>query len=154
MGASARTGLVIAALAVGLWTVAMSADAPGGAAGDPDPVVGAYVLTPDATGTTTKAQAAGCGQCHPAAEVKREASGYVLALTIQQNSSRKTARALKGQRNGDQVVFENAKYLFTAADGRLTGKAKGPAAGTLEMTRQGAASRPATPPATRPASGT
>ena len=154
MRGGVRNGLLLSGVLTLVWAVGMSAEAPTGGGGASDPFVGAYVGTLDPTGIKNKDKVTtrpDCGTCHAAGEISREASEYVLVMTLQQSSNRKDARVtLKGRREGDRVLFQSDKYALTASAGRLVGERKGTMVGTLDLTFQGAASRPASLPATRP----
>ena len=155
MNAHMRVALILCAAVVAGWTLVAPADPPvqptsAAPAAPVDPFVGDYAGKVTVTGVINKGVVAPrpkCGSCHATAAVRREPSGYVLDMTLQNSGQGKAVRVrLTTQPDGDRLVFRNSKYAVAVSAGLLTGQLTAQRVGTLEMVR-GATSQPTSAPA-------
>ena len=88
-----------------------------------------------------KAKAQKCGSCHAEASVSRSEKEYVLTLAVEHGKDKKgnpnlQRFTLKGQPAKDGLLFQDAKYSITVADGKMTGSHTGKVTAAVTLERK------------------
>ena len=121
--------LVAGCLMAGLAPAGRTVEAKAEAKSDPaKAAVGTYVGVFDPVGVTGKdgkvKPRPDCGKCHATATVKLDGEKHLLALRVPRGR-RAYAFDLTGKVVGGKLVFKNANYTLTFADGKIVGKRSG-----------------------------
>ena len=112
-------------------------------------LIGDYVGTFQSLGKGDAKVAAGakpkvCGSCHAEASVTRAENEYVLALRVEHGKTKEGKPNMqkftfKGQPEKDGLLFKDANYSITVADGKITGGRTGKVIAKVALERKSAA---------------